>query len=72
MNRHSTILQKETTGLLIIDIQERINAVMKYGETVVENTVKLINGFKVLKLPVLITENIAKDLVRLSQQFWRN
>ena len=62
MNQHNTILQKETTGLLIIDIQERINAVMKYGETVVENTVKLIKGFKVLNLPVLITEQYRRGL----------
>ena len=62
MNRHSTILQKETTGLLIVDIQERINAVMKYRETVVENTVKLIRGFKVFELPVFITEQYRKGL----------
>ena len=55
-------MQKETTGLLVIDIQERINAMMKYGETVVENTVKLIAGFKVLKLPVFITEQYRKGL----------
>jgi len=62
MKRHNTILQKETTGLLIIDIQERINSVMKYRETVVENTVKLIKGFKTLNVPIFITEQYRKGL----------
>ena len=62
MLRHKTILKKESTGLLLIDIQERINAVMKYGEVVVENTVKLIQGFKALKLPIFITEQYRKGL----------
>ena len=46
MERHQTILQKESSGLLIIDIQEKISAVMKFQESVIENTVKLIRGFK--------------------------
>jgi nicotinamidase-related amidase len=62
MKRHQTILQKESTGLLIIDIQERINAVMKYGEIVIENAMKLIKGFKVLNLPIFITEQYPKGL----------
>ena len=43
MKRHHTILQKEKTGLFIIDIQEKISAVMKYRDTVVTNT--LLNWF---------------------------
>ena len=62
MQRHPTILRKESTGLLIIDIQQRINAVMKYGEVVIENTVKLIQGFNALKLPIFITEQYRKGL----------
>ncbi len=62
MKRHSTILQREKTCLLIIDIQERINAVMKYREEVIENTVKLIKGFRVLDLPIFITEQYRKGL----------
>ncbi len=62
MKRHQTILQKESTGLLIIDIQEQINAVMKYGAIVIDNVVKLIKGFRVLKLPIFITEQYRKGL----------
>lgn len=62
MPRHHSILKPETTGLLIIDIQEKINAVMKYRERVVENTVKLIRGFQILQRPIFITEQYRKGL----------
>lgn len=62
MQRHDTILRKEKAGLLIIDIQEKISAVMKYRDTVVANAVKLIRGFRVLKLPIFITEQYRKGL----------
>ena len=68
MVRHSTILNKETTGLLIIDIQERINAVMKFRERVVKNTVKLIYGFNILNVPIFITEQYRRGLGSTDKQ----
>ena len=62
MARHNTILNRETTGLLIIDIQQRINAVMKFRVRVVRNTAKLIQGFGILELPIFITEQYRKGL----------
>lgn len=62
MVRHNTILNKKTTGLLIIDIQERVNAVMKYRDRVVKNTVKLVHGFNILNVPIFITEQYRKGL----------
>ncbi len=62
MVRHSTILDRKTTGLLIIDIQERINAVMKFRERVVKNTAKLINGVNIMNVPIFITEQYRKGL----------
>jgi len=47
---------------LIIDIQQRIHAVMKYRERLTENVIKLINGFKILKVPIFITEQYRKGL----------
>jgi len=44
--RHNSILNKTTAVLLIIDIQERINAVMKFRDRVAKMQTKLINGFK--------------------------
>jgi nicotinamidase-related amidase len=62
MNRNPKIPQREKAGLLVIDIQERIlPAVFEY-KRVVENALKLINGFKILKAPIYSTEQYPKGL----------
>lgn len=60
--RHSTILRREETALLIIDIQERIFRVMLNSETLIKNVINLIEGFKVLNSPIFITEQYPKGL----------
>jgi len=62
MIKHPAILAKERTALLIIDIQERILNVMQYPENVLSNTLKLIQGFKLLNLPIFFTEQYPKGL----------
>ena len=62
MKRHPRILDRTKTVLLIIDIQERILKVMQRYETVVENTLKLIRGCKVLNVPIYYTEQYPKGL----------
>ena len=62
MKRHSKILQRDKAGLLVIDIQERILKVMLNHETLVANVNKLINGFKILNLPIFYTEQYPKGL----------
>jgi len=61
-SRHSTILQREKTALLIIDIQEKIFQVMLNPEIMIQNTIKLIEGFKVLGSPIFVTEQYPKGL----------
>lgn len=68
MKRNPIILKKESTALIIIDMQERILPVIRNHETVTENTIKLINGFKVLNLPVYYTEQYPKGLGQTSQK----
>ena len=60
--RFETLLIPEKASLLIIDIQERILPVINNYKLVVENTLKLIKGFKVLGLPIYITEQYPKGL----------
>lgn len=60
--RHSTILQREKTALLIIDIQEKIIRVMLSSEIIIQNTLKLIEGFKILGSPIFVTEQYPKGL----------
>lgn len=62
MKKHSKLLQKENTALLIIDIQERILPVIFENERVVQNTLKLIKGFQILNLPIYYTEQYPKGL----------
>ena len=60
--RHSTILRREETALLIIDIQEKIFRVMLNSELIIQNTIKLIDGFKILGSKIFITEQYPKGL----------
>lgn len=60
--RQPSILKKEKTALLIIDIQERILPVISNHDRLIEYTLKLIKGFKEMKLPIYITEQYPKGL----------
>ena len=60
--RHLTILDRQHTALLVIDIQERVHAVMRYRETVEANALKLIRGCQLLRVPIFLTEQYPKGL----------
>jgi nicotinamidase-related amidase len=62
MNRHEKIFQRENSALLVIDIQEKILPVIFEFERVIENSLKLINGFKILNVPIYFTEQYPKGL----------
>jgi nicotinamidase-related amidase len=62
LKRFDKLLVTDKTALLIIDIQERIIRVINEYETVVENTIKLIKGFRALGIPIYYTEQYPKGL----------
>lgn len=62
MKRHPHILKKKQTALLIIDMQEKVSAVMLDREFLLKNTIKLIKGCKVLGVPIFMTEQYPKGL----------
>lgn len=62
IKRFKKLLMLDSTALLIIDIQEKILPVIKNHENVVENTLKLIKGFKIMNLPIYYTEQYPKGL----------
>jgi isochorismate hydrolase len=62
MKRSDKILKRDDSALLIIDIQKRILPVILNHQSVVENTLKLIRGFKILSLPIYYTEQYPKGL----------
>lgn len=62
MNKHPKIFQKDNSALIVIDIQEKLIPVVFEKDRVVENAIKLVNGFKVLNAPVFCTEQYPKGL----------
>ncbi|WP_337864557.1 hydrolase [Ignavibacterium sp.] len=68
MKRNPIILKKEYTALLIIDLQEKILPVIRNIDSVLDNTIKLIKGFKTLNLPIYFTEQYPKGLGPTSQK----
>jgi len=62
MQRNSLLVQKEQAGLLIIDIQDRVVRVVQHPKRVVFNSIKLIEGFKILARPIWLTEQYPKGL----------
>jgi nicotinamidase-related amidase len=55
------LLKEETTGL-VIDIQERLFPHISENEVMLQNCIKLIEGLKVLDIPVFVTEQYKKGL----------
>src|SRR5674476_364608 len=62
LQRNNKILLRDKAALLIIDIQEKILPVMNNPSQVINNTLKLIRGFKVLNIPIFYTEQYPKGL----------
>lgn len=56
------LLNPEDSLLLIIDIQERLAAVMSERQTVINNCLHLIELSRLLKIPVIVTEQYPKGL----------
>ncbi|HEY3373670.1 MAG TPA: hydrolase [Candidatus Aquicultor sp.] len=55
-------LNKEDAVLLVIDIQDKLAAAMPQRQPVIDNTVHLIELAKMIKLPVILTEQYPKGL----------
>lgn len=68
VKQFNKLLKVENTCLLIIDIQKRILPVIKDYELVVENTLKLIKGFKAMGVPIYYTEQYPKGLGPTEEQ----
>lgn len=68
IKRNEIILKREKTALILIDIQEKILDVMQHKEQVINNSLKLIKGFKVLNMPIFFTEQYPKGLGPTAQK----
>lgn len=57
-----SLLRRENTGLVIVDMQEKLMAVMGRKDRVVDRAVKLIHLARVFDLPIILTEQNPKGL----------
>lgn len=55
-------LNRKNTALIIIDIQEKFLPVIKDIDKVIENSIKLIKSFQIMKIPIIVTEQYPKGL----------
>ena len=53
---------RDDTALLIVDIQEKLAAVMKQRDAVVKNCIHLIELAKMLHIPIIVTEQYPKGI----------
>ncbi|MEW6713503.1 MAG: hydrolase [Nitrospirota bacterium] len=56
------ILTKDNSVLVIVDVQEKLAAVMKQKETAVNNCLHLLEAAKLLNIPIVVTEQYPKGL----------
>lgn len=52
----------EDTCCVVVDYQERILPAMAEKESLLENSIKLLEGLKILEVPVMVTAQYAKGL----------
>ena len=62
MQRNQKLLSRDSAALLLIDVQEKILNVMLNKEKLIDNSIKLIKGFKILNVPIFYTEQYPKGL----------
>jgi nicotinamidase-related amidase len=55
-------LERDKAAVVVVDIQERLMAAMKYAEKVYKNTNIIIEASKHLGLPVVVTEQYPRGL----------
>lgn len=62
MQRHPQILNRRRSALLIVDVQERINAAVLHRQQVVDNTVRMVRACQILGIPIFVTEQYPQGL----------
>jgi nicotinamidase-related amidase len=64
VTRGGALLDKDSTGLVIIDVQEGFRPVIDRFDEIVRNIAILAEGFAVMGRPVIVTEQYPKGLGR--------
>jgi nicotinamidase-related amidase len=61
-NKHPGLLRAEAACLLVVDIQERFRSVMPDANALIAVSVRLVETFRALELPIIVTEQYPKGL----------
>jgi nicotinamidase-related amidase len=66
----STILNKDNSLLMIIDMQERLLPVISGREKAVENVLRLVKFARIIELPIILTEqqNLGETILELREE----
>lgn len=59
---HDSILDKNKTAFVIIDLQEAFRTVIPDFERIVESVAVAIKGFSILNVPIIVTEQYPRGL----------
>jgi nicotinamidase-related amidase len=62
--KHPSVLAAGRTCLVVVDVQERFRGVQKGFEQMLLGVVRLVSTFRILELPVLVTEQYPQGLGR--------
>ena len=65
---HPKILDKSKCALLVVDVQEAFRTVMPAFGRIVSRTATLIQGFRLLEIPIFVTEQYPKGLGRTVEE----
>lgn len=62
MNRPASVLHRDNTALVVIDIQERLAVAMNHRERVIEQTKLLVRTASIVGVPIVATRQYPKGL----------
>lgn len=65
---HQKILNREKTALIVVDIQEAFRNVIPEFATITTQTALAVQGFQILDLPIIVTEQYPKGLGRTARE----
>ena len=64
VERHPNLLDPTATALLVVDVQERFRSVIPEFELMTAGCVRLARAFRLLELPIIVTEQYPRGLGR--------
>lgn len=66
--KHKNILEKQNSVLVVIDMQEAFRGSMGDFGVIVSRIAKAVQGFQILEVPIIVTEQYPKGLGRTASE----